>query len=181
MNTPNKLTLARVLLIPAFLLRLYLRFPFHTYCALAVFIIASVTDVLDGRLARSRGEVTDFGKFLDPLADKLLVMAAMLWFVENGQMPAWVLLLVITREFSVTALRLVSVESGRVIAAGLSGKIKTASTMAGICVMLTGLARLAVVPGITVNTVCVAVILVTTIWSGVEYFIKNRDMLNWKS
>ncbi len=105
----------------------------------------------------------------------------MLWFVESGQMPAWVLLIVITREFAVTALRLVSADGGRVIAAGLSGKIKTASTMAGIAVMLTDLAGIVIVPGVTVNTVCVAVILLTTVWSGTEYFIKNRDMLDWKS
>jgi CDP-diacylglycerol--glycerol-3-phosphate 3-phosphatidyltransferase len=181
MNTPNKLTLIRVLMIPVFLLLLYLSFPYHRYFALAVFIFASVTDALDGRLARSRGQVTDFGKFMDPLADKLLVMAALVWFVQNGQMPAWVLLVVIAREFAVTALRLLSAKGGRVIAAGFSGKVKTAVTMIGICVMLTDLAGIAIFPGLSINLLCVGLILLTTLWSGTEYFIRNRDMLDWKT
>ena len=111
---------------------------------------------------------------MDPLADKLLVMAAMLWFVETGRFPAWVLLVVIAREFVVTALRLIAVERGRVIAAAWSGKIKTASTMVGICVMF-------VFPNPVVGTVVMAVIVLTTLYSGVEYFIKNRDVMDWKN
>ncbi len=173
MNTPNKLTLLRVLLIPVFIVLVYLNFPFHLIWALAVFIIASLTDFLDGRLARSRGLVTDFGKFMDPLADKMLVMAALVCFVELGRLPAWAMLIVIVREFAVTALRLIAVEGGRVIAAGWSGKVKTASTMVCICLMLafTGLPVL--------DGVCTVVILATTIYSGAEYFIKNRDVMDW--
>ena len=124
MNTANKLTMLRVALIPVFLILLYLRFPFHMYFALTVFILASVTDFVDGYIARHYNQVTDFGKFMDPLADKVLVMAALLWFVEAGRLPAWVLLVVIVREFAVTALRLIAVERGRVIAAAWSGKVK---------------------------------------------------------
>lgn len=164
----------RVALIPVFLLLLYLPIPFHRYFSLAIFILASVTDFIDGYVARHYNQITDFGKFMDPLADKLLVMAAMLWFVETGRFPAWALLIVIAREFAVTALRLIAVERGRVIAAAWSGKIKTASTMVGICVMF-------VFPNPVVDAVVMAVIVLTTLYSGAEYFIKNRDVMDWKN
>ena len=170
MNLPNKLTVLRIVLILPFLLVLYLDVPGASYIALAIFIIASLTDLLDGKIARSRNLVTDFGKFADPLADKMLVVAAMLWFVENGQMPGWALLIIILREFAVSGLRMVASDQGRVIAAGWSGKVKTASTM--VCIVLMFLP----IPDL-VNTLCVAVIVVTTLWSGVEYFVKNRDCL----
>ncbi len=172
MNTPNKLTLLRVAMIPAFLVILYLRFPYSEYAALAVFVLASVTDFADGFLARRRHQITDFGKFMDPLADKLLVLAALLWFVQEGRFPAWALLIVVAREFAVTALRLVAVERGRVIAAGWSGKVKTASTMVGICVLF--VVRIA-----WVDVAVMAVIVLTTLYSGIEYFWKNRDTVNW--
>ena len=173
MNTANKLTLTRVVMIPLFLVILYWDFPFHQYVALAVFVLASVTDFIDGYVARHYNQITDFGKFMDPLADKVLVMAAMLWFVEAGRFPAWALLIVIVREFAVTALRLVAVEGGRVIAAAWSGKVKTASTMVGICVMF-------LFPHQVVDIVVVAVIVLTTVYSGVEYFVKNKDVMDWK-
>lgn len=181
MNLPNKLTLLRIVLIVPFLAVLYLELPGASYIALAIFIAASLTDMLDGRIARQRNLVTDFGKFADPLADKMLVTAAMLWFVERGQMPAWAVLIVIVREFAVSGLRMVASDQGRIIAAGWSGKVKTAATMVCIVVMLLlqpvwltespdGWVR-------PLNTVCIAVIVVTTIYSGVEYFYRNRDCL----
>ena len=170
MNTANKLTMLRVALIPVFLILLYLRFPFHMYFALTVFILASVTDFVDVYIARHYNQVTDFGKFMDPLADKCLVVAAMLWFVEIGQMPGWALLVVIIREFSVSGLRMVAADKGRVIAAGWSGKVKTASTMVCIVLMFLPIA-------VWINHICVAVIVLTTIYSGVEYFMKNLDIL----
>lgn len=115
MNLPNKLTLLRIVLILPFLLVLYLDVPFAPYIALAIFILASLTDMLDGQIARKRNLVTDFGKFADPLADKMLVTAAMLWFVEIGQMPGWALLVVIVREFAVSGLRMVASDKGRVL------------------------------------------------------------------
>ena len=136
MNTANKLTLLRVVMIPAFLLVLYLDVPGASYWALAIFVAASLTDTLDGYIARHYNQVTDFGKFMDPLADKCLVVAAMLWFVEIGQMPAWAVLIVVIREFAVSGLRMVAADKGRVIAAGWSGKVKTASTMVCIVLML---------------------------------------------
>ena len=172
MNTANKLTLCRVVMIPIFIVLLYVDFAAHLWVALGVFILASVTDFVDGYVARHYNQITDFGKFMDPLADKLLVVSAMLWFIESGQMPAWAVLIVVAREFAVTGLRLVAVDNGRVIAAGWSGKVKTASTMVCICIMLLSIPA-------WLNTVCVAVIVVTTLYSGVEYFVKNRDVLNW--
>lgn len=171
MNTANKLTILRVFMIPAFLLVLYLDVPGANYWALAIFAIASFTDTLDGYIARHYNQTTDFGKFMDPLADKCLVTAAMLWFVEIGQMPAWALLVVIIREFGVSGLRMVAADKGRVIAAGWSGKVKTASTMVCIVLMLLPIAH-------WINSICVAVIVLTTIYSGVEYFMKNLDVLS---
>ena len=171
MNTANKLTILRVFMIPVFLLVLYLDVPNANCWALAIFVIASLTDTLDGYIARHYNQTTDFGKFMDPLADKCLVTAAMLWFVEIGQMPAWALLVVIIREFGVSGLRMVAADKGRVIAAGWSGKVKTASTM--VCIVLMFLP----IPA-ELNLACVAVIVLTTIYSGVEYFVKNRDVIS---
>lgn len=170
MTTANKLTLCRVVMVPIFLVLLYVDFTGHLWAALAVFILASVTDFIDGYVARHYHQITDFGKFMDPLADKLLVMSAMAWFVEVAWMPAWAFFVVIARELAVTGLRLVAVEQGRVIAAAKSGKVKTACTMVGIILML-------IFPNATLRLVCVAVILVTTIYSGIEYFVKNKDVL----
>ena len=171
MNTANKLTMLRVLMIPAFLLVLYLgEEPWANYVALVIFVAASLTDTLDGYIARHYNQTTDFGKFMDPLADKCLVTAAMLWFVEIGQMPGWALLVVIVREFGVSGLRMVAADKGRVIAAGWSGKVKTASTM--VCIVIMFLP----IPPI-LNTICVWVITLTTLYSGVEYFVQNRDII----
>lgn len=171
MNLPNKLTLLRIIMIPVFVVLLYLDFPFNNLVALAVFILASITDTLDGYIARKYNLITDFGKFMDPIADKLLVTAAMLVFVDWHMMPAWVVIVVVAREFIVSALRLVAANNGRVIAAGWSGKVKTASTMVCICIMLLGLPQ-------WLNAVCSAVILVTTAYSGIEYLVKNKDVLD---
>ena len=170
MNLPNKLTILRIIMILPFLLVLYLDIPFASYIALVIFVLASLTDLLDGKIARKRNLVTDFGKFADPLADKMLTTAAMLWFVECGQMPGWVLFVVLLREFAVSGLRMVASDQGRVIAAGWSGKVKTASTMVCIILMFLPIGRV-------INTLCVGVILVTTIYSGMEYFVKNKDCL----
>lgn len=170
MNTANKLTLLRIAMIPVFLLVLYLKAPGANYWALGIFIAASLTDTLDGYIARHYNQITDFGKFMDPLADKMLVVAALLWFVEIGQMPGWALLVVIVREFAVSGLRMIAADKGRVIAAGWSGKVKTASTMVCIVLMFLPIEPL-------FNQICLAVIVLTTIYSGVEYFLKNGDVL----
>jgi len=170
MNTANKLTMVRVVLIPVFLLLLYLNFEYSKYIALAVFIIAALTDVADGIIARSRNQITDFGKFMDPLADKILTFAAMLWFVEVGLMPAWLVLIVIIREFMVTGMRLVAAAKGRVIAATISGKIKTVVTIICLIAMFLPFPQPVIV-------ICWILIGITTLVSGAEYFVKNKDIM----
>lgn len=174
MTLASKITLVRVAFIPAFMVLMYLsggQPGLWMWLALAVFIIASITDFVDGQIARKRNQVSDFGKFLDPLADKLLVIAAMTMFCEWGAFPAWALMIVLAREFAVTGLRLVAVGKGNVIAAGWSGKVKTASTMIGLCVMMA-------FPTIDWVTMTVMIIiLVTTVYSGIEYFIQNWKCL----
>ena len=173
MNLANRITLVRVILIPVFLVVLYLDFPYNNLVGLGVFVIASLSDFLDGYIARSRNMVTDFGKFVDPIADKMLVTSAMLMFVEWGRMAAWMLLIVVAREFAVSALRMMAADNGKVIAAAWSGKVKTASTMVCIILML-GLTNLPLL-----DTVCNWVIVLTTLYSGIEYFINNKDVINW--
>ena len=174
MTTASKITLIRVAFIPFFMLLMYLSggLPgLWMWISLGVFIIASLTDYVDGHIARKYDQVSDFGKFLDPLADKLLVIAAMTMFCQWGMMPAWALMIVLTREFAVTGLRLVAVGKGKVIAAGWSGKIKTASTMIGLCAMMV-FPQIPLICGIVVG-----VVVVTTVYSGIEYFVQNWNCL----
>ena len=168
-NTANYLTIARVVMIPIFLVLMYLDFSSSRYWALGVYIVACLTDWVDGYIARHYNQVSDFGKFMDPLADKCLVMAALCCFVAEGSMAAWILAVVLVREFAVSGMRMVAVEKGRVIAAGWSGKVKTAATMVCICLILFGIPHV-------LNLVCQGVILVTTVYSGVEYFCQNLDV-----
>ncbi len=175
MNLPNKLTVLRMVLVPVFMAVLLL---WNRYVALGIFIFASLTDFVDGKLARSRGLVTNFGKFMDPLADKLLVLSAMVIFVQEGRMPGWVCMVVIARELAVSGLRMVAASNGVVMAAGWSGKIKTACTMVGLCVMMVPkVADIAIFGSFTVNMLMWIIILVTTVVSGIEYFAKNGSVL----
>ena len=170
MTTASKITMVRVAMIPMYMAAMYMshgQAGMWMYISLGIFIIASLTDFGDGYIARHYNQTTDFGKFLDPLADKLLTIAAMAMFCEWKIFPAWALMIVLTREFAVTGLRLVAVQKGNVIAAGWSGKVKTASTMVGLCAMMA-------LPGIPVlNWVVIAVIVITTVYSGGEYFVQN--------
>lgn len=174
MTLASKITLLRVAFIPAYMVLMNLsagQSGLWMWLAFAVFVIASLTDYIDGEIARRKNQVTDFGKFLDPLADKLLVISAMVIFCQWGRMPSWALMVVLAREFAVTGLRLVAVGKGKVIAAGWSGKVKTASTMVGLCVMM-------VFPNIAVLDYIVnGVIVITTVYSGIEYFIQNWKCL----
>ena len=178
MTTASKITLIRVVLIPVYMVLMLLG---YTIPALIVFIVSSLTDFVDGQIARRCNQVSDFGKFLDPLADKLLVIAAMVIFVQWGRMPSWALMVVLTREFAVTGLRLIAVGNGRVIAAGWSGKIKTASTMVGLCVMMAApsIAPLAAAQEL-LDCIIVWIIVLTTLISGIEYFCKNWDVFGLK-
>ena len=176
MTTASKITLVRVAFIPVYMVLMYLsggQPNLWMWLGLAVFVIASLTDYVDGYIARKYQQVSDFGKFLDPLADKLLVIAAMTMFCLWGQMPAWALMIVLPREFAVTGLRLVAVGNGTVIAAGWSGKVKTASTMIGLCVLMA-------FPTVGwLSWIVIGIIVFTTVYSGVEYFIQNWKCL-WK-
>ena len=174
MTLATKITLIRVAFIPAYLVLMYLsggQANLWMWLALAIFIIASITDYVDGHIARSRQQITDFGKFLDPLADKLLTLAAMCMFCQWGTFPAWALMIVLTREFAVSGLRMVAGPKGKVIAAGKSGKFKTASSMIGLCVLM------AFPENVYVVWTVVALIVLTTVYSGIEYFVQNWKLL----
>ncbi len=167
-TTASKITMLRVAMIPVFLVLAYTD---HRIIATVVFILASLSDLLDGYVARHYNQVSNFGKFMDPLADKILVLSAMCFLVEKGQMPGWVVAIILFREFAVSGLRLVAAEKQRVIAAAWSGKVKTTCTMVGLCFMLV----FTQYPWL--NMLVSAVILITTVYSGVEYFMKNKDVL----
>lgn len=167
-TTANKITMLRVVLVPVFMLLAYTG---NLTAAFVVYAAACLSDFLDGYIARHYHQTSDFGKFADPLADKMLVVAALCFFADGGQMPGWIVAIVVFREFAVSGLRLTAAVKSRVIAAAWSGKIKTACTMVGLGAMM-------LFPEIKpVNTAVSIVILVTTLYSGAEYFIKNRDIL----
>lgn len=173
MTTASKITMIRIFMIPAFMVTMYIGKGSEFLWAmisLVVFVVASLTDFLDGYIARHYGQTSDFGKFLDPLADKLLTIAAMCIFCQWGRFPAWALMIVLAREFAVTGLRLIAVQKGNVIAAGWSGKVKTASTMIGICAMI-------VLNFPWLDMIVIGIIILTTVYSGVEYFIRNWSCL----
>lgn len=188
MNLPNKLTIVRIVMTPVFLLCFLTAFPGHDVVALLLFAAASLTDLADGKLARKHGLVTDFGKFLDPLADKMLTTAALLGFLARGLGvgTVWVVFIVLFREFLVTSLRLVAVENGKVIAANLWGKAKTVSQMTAIC---WGIAvcclgdfvafsptLAAVLNGVTAAALWISAAL--TVVSGVIYLRDNRRFID---
>ena len=173
MNLPNKLTLLRVIMIPIFvvvLLSSLVPAPLNRYIAVVIFILASFTDYLDGHIARKYNLVTNFGKFMDPLADKLLVSAAMICMIELGMLPAWVVIIIISREFIITGFRLIAAEGGLVIAASWWGKIKTVTQMAMIILMLLGVNKV-------IGTILVVLATIFTVVSGVDYIVKNISVL----
>lgn len=176
MNLPNKLTIFRVILIPFFVVFLLLD-PFnqtYRYIADAIFIIASLTDMLDGKIARKYNLVTNFGKFMDPLADKLLVSAAMICLIATGQLAAWIVIVIISREFIISGFRLIASDNGIVIAASYWGKFKTVFQMLMIIVLIANIQM----PFFTVlGTILIYVALVLTVVSLIDYIVKNKDVL----
>lgn len=174
MNLPNKLSMLRVALIPVMVALLYPRTAVCNYLAALVFAAASFTDYLDGHIARKYHLITNFGKFVDPLADKLLVLSAFIMLIQHGLMLAWVTVLILGRELAVDGLRMVAVSQGKVIAAGQLGKIKTVSQM--VLVLYLMLFRIPVMGNWFGMLLCgwVAVI---TLWSGVDYFLRNGECL----
>ena len=178
MNLANKLTILRVILIPVFIVVLMCDFvaaPMNRYLAVVIFIVASLTDFLDGYIARSRNMVTNFGKFMDPLADKLLVSAALISMVSLGDLAAWVVIVIISREFAITGFRTLAMEANVVMAASWWGKIKTTTQMIMIIVLLCGLNG-AVID--LVETILVWLAVFFTIVSGVDYIVKNKEVLH---
>lgn len=184
MNTPNKLTLLRACLVPVFIAFLLIEaIPYHYIIALVVFAVASLTDALDGYLARKNNQITDFGKFLDPVADKLLVLAAFICFIPLGLANAVAVFIIVAREFAVTSLRLVAVSSeGKVIAAGKLGKLKTIISMVSIVgiLLLAAISQFVTLPfSLTLAAdILVWISTAITIVSGVEYIVVNRKFIN---
>lgn len=177
MTAANKITILRMAMVPFFVACYLIEFPAHEWVALAIFAAACATDFFDGYVARKFNQETDFGKFMDPLADKLVVASALILFVESGQMAGWACFLVIAREFAVTGLRLIAVERGVVIAAAFSGKVKTMASCICIIIMLLPIHDVRILPWLTVDDVCVFIILATTLYSGIEYFVKAKDLM----
>lgn len=175
MNLPNKLTVLRVILIPFFVISLMAfggSVRILRYLAAAIFIVASLTDLLDGKIARKYNLVTNFGKFMDPLADKLLVCSALICLIELGQLPAWMVIIIVSREFIISGFRLVAVEQGIVIAASYWGKFKTTFQMIAVILLIIDLPVLRI-PAVA----CTWVALVLTIVSLVDYISKNHKVI----
>lgn len=183
MNLPNKLTIFRVILILPFVVLLlgghagwgWLAGGMADYLALAIFIIASLTDLLDGKIARKYNLITNFGKFMDPMADKLLVCAALICLVELGRIPSWVVIIIISREFIISGFRLIAADNGRVLAASYWGKFKTTFQMIMVCLMIANIEQLRIL-----TTVIMWIALVLTIVSLLDYLIKNKDVMKEK-
>ncbi len=176
MNLPNKLTLARVILIPFFIVFL-MASPVGAaskWVALAIFIVASLTDLLDGKIARKYNLITNFGKFMDPLADKMLVCSALICLTAMGKIPAWMVIVIVARDFTISGFRLVAAEKGSVIAANYWGKFKTASQMVMICLVIADIDH-PVLKVLTTAFIWIAVIL-TLISLGV-YIVQNKDIM----
>lgn len=173
MNLPNKLTMFRVILIPFFVLFMLVDITsVDKWIALAIFIVASLTDLLDGKIARKYNLVTNFGKFMDPLADKLLVCSALICLVEMAKLPAWMVIVIIAREFIISGFRLIASDNGVVIAASYWGKFKTTFQMVMICLLIADIGAIEII-----TNVIVWIALILTVVSLVDYLVKNKDVM----
>lgn len=174
MNLPNKLTIMRVILIPFFVFFMLAPYfeGYGNYIAVAIFIVASLTDMLDGKIARKYNLVTNFGKFMDPLADKLLVCSALICMIELRELPAWMVIIIISREFIISGFRLVASDNGVVIAASYWGKFKTTFQMIGVVLLIFNIPALS-----TLTTIIVWIALALTVISLVDYIVKNAGVL----
>lgn len=178
-NLPNQLTMARIFAIPVFIIVLMMGF---RVTATIIFIAAALTDMLDGKIARKYNLVTNFGKLMDPLADKLLTMSAFICFVGLGDVPAWMVIVILGREFIITGMRQVAAAEGIVIAAGWSGKIKTVCQMVAIPLIMLNNWPFTFLPVvIPMDQIALWAALVMTIWSGAEYIIKNKEVFSMKN
>lgn len=177
MTTANKITLVRMCLIPVFMVLLLTNIPYGEYFAVVVFALAAITDGIDGYVARKYSQITTMGKFLDPLADKLLVIAALCVFIEMGLVASWVAMIIITRELVVTSFRIVSINKGVVIAADRSGKMKT---LFQILAVLAILLEHIFCEQIFIGNILMGITVVLTVYSGYSYIAKNFDVLDFK-
>ena len=179
MNLPNKLTILRMIMVPFFVLFMLVPIggPANKWIALAIFVVASLTDTLDGYIARRDHLITDFGKFMDPLADKLLVCSALICFVELGDLPAWMVIVIITREFIISGFRLVASDNGIVIAASKTGKLKTISQMVMVVLVIADLGGIFDV----LKQIFIWLALILTVVSLIEYIAKNKNVLSMQS
>lgn len=177
MNLPNKITFSRVLLVPVFIVMFYIDIPHNQTYAGLIFIIAALTDTLDGYLARKNGQVTNLGKFIDPLADKLLVSAALILLVEVGTIPAWVVITIIAREFTITGFRIIAASEGVTIAASSLGKFKTITQLIAIILLLFNNIFFKQFD-IPMDQIFLYISLIFTVLSGFDYIYKNRNTLN---
>lgn len=194
MNLPNKITLCRIILIPFMMIvplfgikSTLLGINVGNLISLAIFLIASFTDYLDGHIARKNNLVTNFGKFLDPIADKLLVLTALIMFVEAGKLPAWIPVVIAAREFMVSGIRMLAAGEGNVIAASMLGKIKTVSQMIAISLafldnnpFMAFTSKCLCIPELVLNilmSIAMLVSVIATIWSGIDYFEKSKDIV----
>ena len=175
MNLPNKLTVFRMCMVPLLVIFMYLPIPGKYLISLIIFLLAAITDALDGNIARKYNLVTDFGKFMDPLADKLLVIAALICLIEVNLVAGWIVLIIIARELAVSIMRAIAAADGKVIAAGNSGKIKTVVQMLSIVLLLLG-AYLDSSMIIKIGQVLIYIAAALTLYSGYEYFAKNKDL-----
>jgi CDP-diacylglycerol--glycerol-3-phosphate 3-phosphatidyltransferase len=174
MNLPNKLTILRVIMIPFFLIFLYIPGFFGKWMALTIFILAAITDTLDGQIARRYNLVTNFGKFMDPLADKLLVCSALIALVDKDRIPAWIVIIIIAREFIISGFRLIAAEKGTVIAAGMWGKLKTVVQMVMVCFLIANIGGVIIH---IIEQILIYLSLVLTLISLADYLISNKDVL----
>ncbi len=173
MNIANKITLVRIFLVPVFVLFMLTDFTeYNSIIAFVVFVIATITDKIDGTIARKYNLVTDFGKFLDPIADKLLVCSALICLTADGTIPAWITIVIIGREFIISAFRLVCADTGKTVAASWWGKSKTIAQMVTIIVLLMNIPQLKIL-----GDILIYVSLVLTVVSLVDYFVKNKEVL----
>ena len=175
MNLPNKLTLLRVLMIPLYVAFMLNPMPGCKWIALGIFCVASLTDMLDGKIARKYNLVTNFGKFMDPLADKLLVCSALICFVQLGLLPAWIVIIIVAREFIISGYRLIAAEQGLVIAAGWWGKAKTVFQMLMIILLIIDLDSFIYK---TVSNAVVYIALALTVISLIDYIVKNKEVIS---
>jgi CDP-diacylglycerol---glycerol-3-phosphate 3-phosphatidyltransferase len=176
-NTANKLTIFRMILVPVFMIFLFSDINNAQYIAAAIFILASITDALDGHIARSRNQITNFGKFMDPLADKILVSSALISMIELGKIQAWVVVVIIAREFAITGLRVIAASEGITIAANKLGKIKTVTQLIAIITLLFNNYPFRLI-NFPFDQIMIYVAVFFTILSGIDYIYKNRKVLH---